>query len=160
MAAIAQPFLTNAPDEFVIYWVAVAGLCAIVGFGPALYSYATIETDFARRRTRLVFGQFLPCIFVGAVVTAAFVRMGSSFVPCLPGLWAILFGLGLLSARPHLPSAVRWIGLFYLAAGCVLLAWATNHPEPSSWTVGGVFGPGHLAIAIALAVDRKEVVHE
>jgi len=160
LAAAAQPILACAPDDFVIYWVAVAGFCAIIGFGPAVYSYAAIETDLARRRTRLVFGQFLPCVVAGAVVTAAFVRIGSSFFPVLPGVWAILFGLGLISAQPYLPRAVGWVGLFYLAAGCILLAWGADHEAPSRWAVGGVFGPGHLVTALALALDKLEEVDD
>jgi hypothetical protein len=160
LAAIAQPLLAGAPDDFVTYWVAVAGFCAIIGFGPAVYSYVAIETDLARRRTRLVFGQFLPCVVAGAVVTAAFVRIDPSSFPVLPGVWAILFGLGLISVRPYLPRAVGWVGLFYLAAGCILLVWEADHAAPSRWAVGGVFGPGHLATALALALGKREEVDD
>lgn len=154
LAAAAQPLLVDAPDAFVTYWVVVAGFCALIGFGPAFYSYAAVETDLARRRTRLVLGQFLPCVVAGAVVTAAIVRIGSGSIPLLPGLWAILFGLGLVSARPCLPRAVGWIGLFYVGAGCILLAW--DQAEPSGWAVGGVFGPGHLATSVVLARGKQE----
>ena len=39
----------------------------------------------------------------------------------LPGVWALFHALGLFASRLHLPRAVGWVGLWYLAAGGWLL---------------------------------------
>ena len=101
-------------------------------------------------RTRRVLAQFLPCVVAGAVVTAGFLRGGVEFIPYLPGVWALLFGLGVVAVRPYLPRLIGVVGLFYLAAGTVLLYRAAGQPELSGWSVGGVFGIGHLATAFVL----------
>src|SRR5262249_11788016 len=98
---------------------------------------------------------FLPCIAAGVVVTVAFVRAGPGLTAFLPGLWAVLFGLGNLAIGPYLPRRVTVIGLYYLAAGAFLLGRAVAEPTDSGWAVGGVFGAGHLAVALALYLSRE-----
>jgi len=73
----------------------------------------------------------------------------------LPGLWAVLFGLGVFAARPYLPRATGWVGLFYLAAGAVLLAVGPSDFAPAGWTVGAVFAAGQLATAAVLRRNRE-----
>jgi hypothetical protein len=119
----------------------------LIGFGAAVRSYLFREDDFERRRTRRVLGQFFPCVFAGALMTIALART-EAFIPLLPGLWAVAFGLGIVAVRPHLPRAVGLVGIAYIVAGCVLLA--LRFAEPAGWCVGGVFGVGHLLTALAL----------
>jgi hypothetical protein len=155
LAAVAQPHLAfPGADGFVTYWVAVAAVAGVLGGAPAVYAYLAGDAD-ARRRGRLVAGQFLPCVLAGAGATAALARGGPELVALLPGVWAVVFGLGVIATRPYLPPAVAWVGLFYVAAGVVLLAWGTARPEPSGWWVGGVFGVGHFASAVVLGWGRE-----
>ncbi len=114
------------------------------------------ERGLARRRSDRVAFQFLPCVAAGALVTLAFVRAGPDLIVFLPGLWAILFSLGHLAMRPYLPPAVAAVGLFYMAAGAWLLGAASAELVRSGWVVGGVFGIGHLATALALHLSREE----
>jgi hypothetical protein len=93
-------------------------------------------------------------VLAGGLVTAAFFRGGVELVGYLPGVWAVLFGLGVISARPYLPRGVGWVGLGYLLAGGALLLRTPAEPDRLGWAVGGVFGPGHLATAFVLWCDR------
>jgi hypothetical protein len=155
LAAAVQPLVITAdPTGFVWYWLAVAGLGGLAGFGAAARDYLAREDGFARRRTWQVFAQFGPCLLAGGVVTAAALRSPADLVAYLPGLWAVLFGLGIVAARPYLPRGVGTVGLGYVAAGGVLLARAPLNPDPSGWAVGGVFGAGHLVTALVLWLDR------
>ncbi len=151
-AAAAQRWFVGDTPGFVWYWSAIGGTGALVGFGAAVRSYFFREDDFERRRTRRVMGQFLPCVLAGGLLTVALAR-ADGFVPLLPGMWAVVFGLGVIAVRPHLPPAVGLIGLAYVLVGGVLLAWLP--PEPPGWCVGGVFGIGHLLTALALH-SKKE----
>ena len=99
--------------------------------------------------------QFFPCLAAGGLLTLAFVRGGPELVRFLPGVWAVVFALGMVSARPYLPRGVGWVGLFYLAAGGLLLLRAADSAELSGWSVGGVFGVGHLATALVLYVREE-----
>jgi hypothetical protein len=134
----------------------VAALCALPAGGTALFLRLFREEGLARRRSDRVAVQFLPCIAAGVVVTVALVRAGPGLTIFLPGLWAILFGLGHLSMAPFLPRPVAAVGLFYLAAGAWLLSGIDPAAPPSGWAVGGVFGVGHLAVALTLYLSREQ----
>ena len=156
VAAALQPLVgVPEPAGFVGYWVVVAAVCGLLGGGAAVHSYALREDEFARRRTRRVVAQFFPCLAAGGLLTLAFVRGGPELVRFLPGVWAVVFALGMVSARPYLPRGVGWVGLFYLTAGGLLLLQAADSPELSGWSVGGVFGVGHLATALVLYVREE-----
>ncbi len=149
LAAVAQRWVVVAGDAsaFVGYWSAVGAAGVLVGFGAAIRSYLFREDDFERRRTRRVMGQFLPCVLAGGLLTVALGRT-DGFVPLLPGVWAVVFGLGVVAVRPHLPPAVGLVGVVYVLAGGLLLAW--QPADPPGWCVGGVFGIGHLVTAFVL----------
>jgi hypothetical protein len=151
-AAWMQPASLGAGDPigFVLYWSATAACAAFVGASEIIYNYVVHDESPARRRTERVVGQFLPGVLAGAIVTAGVVHLGASFVPLLPGLWAISFGAGAFASRPYLPRASGWIALFYYGAGAALL-WAARGTEPlHGWWVGGVFGTGQLLAAAAM----------
>lgn len=138
----------NDPIGFVIFWTAIAGVSATIGMSEIAFNYAFRETTFERRKTRLVVGQFLPSVVVGAIVTVTIARLSAALVPLLPGLWAALFGVAIFAARPYLPRATGWVALWYFGAGAWLL-WHADAP-PSPWTVGGTFGLGQLFAALVL----------
>jgi hypothetical protein len=149
LAAVAQRWVVPLGDAtaFVGYWSAIGAAGVLVGFGAAVRSYLFREDDFERRRTRRVMGQFLPCVLAGGMLTAALGRT-DGFVSLLPGVWAVVFGLGVVAVRPHLPPAVGLVGVAYVLAGGLLLAW--QPAELPGWCVGGVFGVGHLVTAFVL----------
>jgi hypothetical protein len=156
VAAAVQPQVASATAGvgFVWFWVAVAGVCGLLGSAAALHAYCTREDDFARRRTRQVFAQFAPGVLVGGAVTLGVARV-PELVAFLPGLWAAVFGLGIIATRPHLPRGTGLVGLGYVTAGAALVLRAVPGEEPSAWAVGGVFGAGHLVTALVLWLDRE-----
>jgi hypothetical protein len=151
VAAAVQPAIpaTASGIGFVWFWVAVAGACGLLGTAAAVHAYATREDEFARRRTRQVLAQFAPCVLAGAAVTLGVARV-SELVALLPGLWAAIFGLGVIATRAHLPRGIGVVGLAYVTAGAALLLRAVPGGEPSGWAVGSVFGAGHLLTALVL----------
>ena len=152
LAAWLQPRTLGSLDPvgFVLYWTAVAVCAGFVGVSEIAYNYVVHDDSPARRRTRLVVGQFMPSLLGGVIVTASFVRLSAALVPLLPGLWAICFGIGIFASRPYLPRASGYVALFYYAAGVGLL-WIAHGPEPlAAWWVGGTFGAGQVLAALVL----------
>ncbi len=71
----------------------------------------------------------------------------------MPGLWAIIFALGVFAARPYLPRIIGWIGLYYVVAAGILLAIGANGTPDlalSPWGLGLTFGPGQLLMGLVL----------
>jgi hypothetical protein len=152
VAAAVQPAVPGV--GFVWFWVAVAGAGGLIGNAAALHAYLAREDEFARRRTRQVLAQFAPCVLVGGAVTLGVAR-APDLVALLPGVWAAVFGLGIVATRPHLPRGTGLVGLAYVTAGAALLLRAVPGDGPSGWAVGGVFGAGHLLTAFVLWRDLE-----
>lgn len=151
-AAVVVQYTSVANDPFALvrYWIGVGVCCAAIAGVESAVNYARHEDAFSRRRTRRTLGQFVPALAVGVALAILLPRAGEQFVPLLPGLWALAFGLGLFAARPYLPRATGWIGLWYLAAGCLWMALPVEGVQFFSWAVGGTFGAGQLLGALVL----------
>jgi len=155
-AAVAQPWLVPGADgrEFLRYWIAVAAANLLVHWSTMAYGYAR-EDEVSRRRTRRVVGQFVPSVAAGAMVTAGVVAALPGAVPALPGVWAILFALGVFSSRPYLPRHIGWVGLWYLGGGGMLFLLAPSPFASLGVGLGAVFGVGQLGAALVLHLDRR-----
>jgi hypothetical protein len=151
VAAFLQPAgLALDPGGFVTYWTAIAACAAFVGSIEIVYNYIVHDDAAARRRTRMVIGQFLPSVAGGAAITAGVVHFDPALVPMLPGLWALCFGIGAFASRLYLPRATGWVALYYYAAG-ILLMWIAHPAAPlSAWSVGGTFAAGQLFASAVL----------
>ena len=147
-AGATQPALDAS--GFTFYWVTIGTLALLVGCSEIAWHFVMRATPTERRRSSQVLGQFLPALVAGALVTGALVRFGPEFVRLLPGVWALLFGVGIFAARPYVPRASGWVALYYWTAGLLLL-WSSDWLNVlSPWAVGGTFGGGQLLAAVVL----------
>ena len=108
VGAVAQDRVLPAAgaEGFALYWSTLAVACAMVAaLDPFLWRSTRTESS---RRTFTVVLQLLPALVVGAALPWLLLRSVPSAVPMLPGLWAIVFGLGILASRPYLPRAIGW----------------------------------------------------
>lgn len=155
-----EPWLLPDPTPlgFVVYWVAIAAASIGCVGAEIVYHYFRRSGPAARRTTRKVVGQFAPCIVAGGLLTVTVAFSGPQAIPFLPGLWAVLLGLGLFSARPLLPRTIGWVALFYLCAGLVLVGRAGSAEVPESWGMGAAFGLGQFFSALVLYwnLERRE----
>ena len=102
----------------------------------------------ARELTLLAISQFAPSLAAGLLVTAALARHAPEVSWLLPGLWQVLFGLGVFASWRLLPRTVVGVGVFYLLAGAANLTLGPAALSP--WSMGLPFGLGQLATAAVL----------
>ena len=145
----------RSAHAYLLYWTCIAVAGAATAGSGVVYSYLLEESRIARRRTRTTVGQLLPCIVAGTVVTVLVGGGAPERVAVVPGLWAILFSLGIFASRPYLPRAIGWVALYYLTAGAVLLMMAGDSGVPSPWEPGLTFGLGQFLSAIVLCWDLE-----
>jgi hypothetical protein len=138
------------PIGFTAYWMGVALIALLIGSAEIVWHYLRHAGDTDRRRSRRVIAQFLPALVAGAIVSVALVRLSPALVVLLPGLWALLFGVGVFAIRPYVLGASVWVGVYYWAAGLALLWTAGGVDTLSPWSVGGTFGAGQLLSAAVL----------
>ena len=162
VAAVWQSFAGRPvePWSFTAYWLGVATLSLAIGCAEIVWHYFAHAVATDRRRTQQVFGQFLPALVAGAIATGALLRLSPGLASILPGLWAVLFGVAVFAARPYLPRASGWVGLYYWASGLALLWRANGVDALSPWMVGGTFGIGQLlaALVLYLSLERPDAI--
>ncbi|MDM8544995.1 hypothetical protein [Candidatus Venteria ishoeyi] len=147
------------PGLFVLYWSVVASLNVLL-FGIKLgLDYRCSHTPFERRKTHAVLLQFMPTLLAGLLLTIVALRwMHPVLLQCMPGLWALLFALGVFACRPFFPGRMFWLGAAYLIAAAWLLTLAPTGQSLSPWNMGLVFGGGQLLAALIIywEMERHE----
>lgn len=147
IGAALQPHLAPATDlGFVVYWASLAAVCAVVSLLDLVRSVRRNGVEW--RETKLAVRQLLPALAVGALLTVVALPSGIGW---LPGLWSLLFGLGVLASLPFLPQRLDCVGHYYLLVGTVLLVTADRTGAPSPWSVGLPFACGQVGAAWLLA---------
>lgn len=151
VAALLQPAVVPDPAAdlpgFLTLWLTTAVVAAGVA-GSGLVIRLRHATDpVGRELTRLAVGQFAPCLAAGALVTVALARHAPEVCRLLPGLWQVLFSLGVFASCRLLPRPIAAVGVFYLVAGAFNLALSAGPSAFSPWAMGLPFGVGQLATA-------------
>jgi hypothetical protein len=161
LAAPLQPLAIGpAPGvSFIFYWIGVAAFCALVAGGGIVRDYFLRPDPLGHLRTRIVSGQFTPCLAAGGLVTMA-TLFEPRLLPHLPGLWSILFSLGIFAARPYLPRMIGYAAAWYLGAGGALLALVPSGNSLSPWGMGLVFGVGQILSGLILYWNLERGDHD
>jgi hypothetical protein len=154
----------DEPDRqataYVALWMsaALASILA-VGIEMALRSRHT-STPLWRETTWLAVGQFVPSMAAGGLVTLVLVLHARDSIHLLPGLWQLLFSLGIFGSSRLLPRATIWVALFYLCSGSIALS--LGEAALSPWVMGLPFGAGQLVAAAILywTLERTDVEAE
>ncbi len=146
--AVWLPRPAERVGDYLALWTAAAVACVAVAAAGVWRARAGSLVQ--RQLARSAVGQLLPSLIVGGLLTAVLLAAAPAALWLLPGLWALLFGLGLLASRPVLPRAVEGLGLFYLLAGLASVGWSATHAPFSPWVMALPFGVGQLAGAAVL----------
>lgn len=153
-AALVQSAWIDDPlrniAAYLTLWVGAAVLSAFAAGFEMLLSVRSRGSAQTHAITWLAVSQFLPCLVAGGLVTAALVASAPDALWVLPGLWQVLFSLGIFASYRLLPRATFGVGIFYLIAGVVCLATARADAALSPWAMGVPFGVGQLYAAAVL----------
>ena len=159
LAAAAQPLVAPAPAAdlrgYLALWIGTAVVAAAAAGSGVVLRLRSEADPLGREMTRLAVGQFLPCLAAGGLVTLAVARFAPDAGGLLPGLWQILFALGMFASCRLLPAATAGVGAFYLAAGAVNLCLGPGPGALSAWAMGVPFGVGQLATAAILYWNQE-----
>jgi hypothetical protein len=149
LAALIQPYLiaANDPPAFVRFWSLIATLNIIYISVFIVYDYQSRQTEIERQKARHVLKQFSPTLIAGALVTAMMYPIQGDILYWLPGLWSLIFSLGLFACQPYFPKNTFWLGVYYLSASSILFMQVPTHQSLHPWGMGIVFGLGQLLAA-------------
>jgi hypothetical protein len=153
--ALWLPDPANHIAAYLSIWIWTAALSAAV-IGMEMYARTRrIHSGMADEMIRTAVEQFLPSVGVGGLVTLVIARFVPGVTWMLPGLWQVIFSLGVFSSCRFLPRAVTAVGAWYLLTGLTLLALADIRAL-SPWAMAIPYGAGQLMVAGILLFNAKE----
>ncbi|MBA3853153.1 MAG: hypothetical protein C0503_01990 [Gemmatimonas sp.] len=135
--AIATAYLANrqpTPERWLGMWLAAATVAAVVG-GATMWSKMRRRVADAGDERRALLNvparkfllSLLPALLVGAVLTLALADITQPGIDAriadrvLPGMWLLLYGLGITTAGAFSIRAVPIMGLGFIILGAVAL---------------------------------------
>jgi hypothetical protein len=160
VAAVQMRWMAKPGKTGLTMWLGVwAGTAAVSAFLTGIETFARsrrVHVGFAREMVQSAVAQFLPAVMVGFLLTV--VMMGVAAEECwmLPGLWELIFSLGVFASCRFLPRQMFAVGVWYLAAGLFCLAAGSATRTLSPWTMGIPFGVGQLLVAAVLRFGYGE----
>ena len=145
LAAGCQPHWVATPEtelgRYLALWISVAVVSVAVAVGEMRWRGRFARSTLARQMTQLAVEQFLPSLVIGAILTLCIYRSAPQVAWMLPGLWSLVFSLGVFASHRLLPRQIGWIGLYYALCGIGCLHWGRGqvHCRRGRWeSVSGV----------------------
>jgi hypothetical protein len=136
-------------------WVGTAALSAVLT-GVQMYTRSRrIHSALSDEMIRMAVEQFLPSVGAGLLLTVVIVHYVPAVVWMLPGIWQVVFSLGIFSSCRFLPRPMIAAGAWYLLTGLGFIAMAGDAAF-SPWAMGLPFGLGQLLVAAILLLGSSE----
>jgi hypothetical protein len=146
---LADP--TRDALAYLALWISVAALSVtIIGFEMVTRS-RRVHSNLAEEMIQSAVEEFLPAAVAGLLVSVVILRFAPQSLWMLPGLWQIIFSLGLFASLRSFPRPMVAVGWWYLGSGLACLAFASGEQAFSPWAMGVPFGVGQLLIAAVLS---------
>lgn len=140
---------------YLAIWISTAILSmALIGVQMVTRTHR-VHSGMADEMIQMAVEQFLPAAGAGALMTVVLVGAVPSALWMLPGLWQVIFSLGVFSSCRFLPRPMVAAGVWYLLTGltCITLA---DSRALSPWAMGIPYGAGQLMVAGILFFSTRE----
>ena len=141
---------------YVWLWVVTAAVSLIVIATETIQRSRRAHGNLAVPMLQSAVEQFLPAIVAGGLLTVALLEVAPQSVWMLPGLWQVVFSLGVFASCRFLPRPMFIVGVWYLACGLGCLALVPSEQRLSPWVMGVPYGVGQLMVARILHRNRRE----
>jgi hypothetical protein len=151
LAGVAQSRWVPEPAthtaQYVALWLSTGILSAALIVTQMLTRANRLHSGMADEMIHMAVAQFLPAGIVGIVLPFVLLHAGSGVFWMLPGLWEIVFGLGVFASRRCLPRPLVFAGVWFLLCGlaCVTIG-GTRALAPAMMSCPFAFGMGFVAL--------------
>jgi hypothetical protein len=153
-AGAAQERWVHAPAQhtaaYLAIWITTAAVSFVIISVETVMRARRMHSGLAAEMIRSALEQFLPAIVAGLLVTVVIARSASQSLWMLPGLWQVIFSLGVFASCRFLPRPLFGVGVWYLAAGLSCLALGAPERALSPWAMSIPFGVGQLLVGAVL----------
>lgn len=163
VAAVQASFTKStgaSPAVFLAVWVGTAAVSVAMTAVETVMRARRVHSGFATEMVQSAVEQFLPATMVGVLLTGALLTAAPGDLWMLPGLWELIFSLGIFASCRFLPRQMFGVGLWYLGSGLVCLLVAGGSRTLAPWEMGIPFGLGQLLVAAVLRYGFEESIEE
>jgi hypothetical protein len=162
VAAVQSRWPNSLGHDFRTYltiWIATAAVSVILTGIETVRRARRVHSGLANEMIHYAVEQFLPALMAGLLLTVVVIRFAPDSLWMLPGLWQVVFSLGVFASCRFLPRHMFMVGAWYLAAGLTCLAIGGGDRAFSPWEMGVPFGVGQLLVALLLQFGYRNA-HE
>jgi len=145
---------------YLAIWVVTAGVSLIIIIIETLFRAPRVHSGLAMEMVHSALEQFMPAIVAGLLLTVVLFKCAQETLWMLPGLWQVLFSMGVFSSCRVLPRPMFAVGVWYLATGLSCLAFGSGDLAFSPWLMGVPFGAGQLLVALVLQFGYAQADEE
>lgn len=146
--------------NYILPWVALGCIIVILLFSRMFYQYIRSSSVVEKSQIKNVFLQFMPGILTCGFIFFAF-NPKLQLANYIPGLWAVIFGLSIMSLVPYFTNSIRFISYFYIVSGCIIIYLSKSATPVVVITIFSlVFSLGHFFTAAILYKSQGQFVNE
>jgi hypothetical protein len=153
--AVFVPDPVNHISSYLSVWIWTAVLSAALT-GVQMYTRTRrMHSGMSQEMMQMAVEQFLPSAGAGLLITIVLVRYVPAALWMLPGIWQVIFSLGVFSSCRFLPRPMLAAGAWYLLTGLVCISLGGGRAL-SPWAMGIPYGAGQLLVAGVLLFSTHE----
>lgn len=149
LQALYVPDPNATPFAYLALWIGMAAIAVVLTGAEMIARSRREHGGLADEMLYQAAEQYIPAGVAGTLMTVVIYRYAPQSLWMLPGLWQIVFSLGVFASVRSLPRGMFAVGVWYLAAGLAVLALSAGTPF-SALAMAIPFGAGQLLMAFVL----------
>ena len=149
LQALYLPDPAATPLAYLSLWAGMAAIAVLLTAAEMVARTRRVHGGLADEMLYAAAEQYIPAGVAGTLITVVLYRFAPDALKLLPGLWQIIFSLGVFASSRSLPRGMFAVGVWYLAAGLATLALSGN-ASFSALAMAIPFGVGQLLMAFVL----------
>jgi len=149
LQALYLPDPAASQIAYLVLWGGLAALAVTLTAAEMIARTRRVHGGLADEMLYAAAEQYIPAGVAGTLITVVLYRYAPGQLWMLPGLWQIIFSLGVFASCRSLPRGMFAVGVWYLAAGLASLALANAAPlSPLAMAIP--FSVGQFLMAFVL----------
>lgn len=142
LVAAQQP----TPERWLLTWVSEGIVALAIGVAAMIRKARSVGVPLLSRPGRKFALGLIPPMATAALLTLSLYRSG--MLAPLPGIWLMLYGVGVMAAGTFSVRVVPAMGLCFLALGAAALF---GPPAWGNWLLAAGFGGLHTVFGVLIA---------
>ena len=155
--ALWLPEAAAHPGQYVALWLTTGVLSAALITTQMLARANRLHSGMADEMVRMAVAQFLPAGIAGAILPFLLLYAAPGVLWMLPGLWQIIFSLGVFACCRYLPRPMLLAGTWFLLTGLICIALGPERGL-APFTMAGAFGVGMALVALIHYLSAKKAI--